>query len=202
MADANPKNLTHFSGNSIGSSNISQANSPIASTSGDFRPTKSIIIGAGQPIVVPGQRNITNELNDSARAPTVVVGKPEATTPSEPSTNTNGIAKDLSRLTLNVGSNAGVTMGDQKIVSVEEFCPDEETLDKSFLEDVPNAASALRSMESLDSDSDSNETGNPLVAKYHEEPDQTSAGKVVNHHHHNNESSIHLILSLFLSYNG
>lgn len=62
--------------------------------------------------------------------------------------------------------------GDSKVVSVEEFCPDGETLDKSFLEDVPSAApphQQPRSNESYESDSD-NENGNPLVASYHEDP--------------------------------
>lgn len=160
LADSNPKNTTHFSGSSIGSSNISQASGPISSASGDFRPTKSIIIGAGQPIIVPGQRNITNEIAAPVRTPTVAAKSDAA---SEPLNSINGTVKDLSRLTINGGCL------EHKVISVEEFCPDGETLDKSFLEDVPNPASAMRSLES-DSDSDSNETGNPLVAKYHEEP--------------------------------
>lgn len=167
LADANPKNTTHFSGNSMGSSNLSPTNGSIATTSGDFRPTKSIVIGAGQPIIVPGQRNITNEIVAPVRSSSVVVKSDAA---SEASTNTNGIAKDLSRLTINSVSSGCSGTVDHKVISVEEFCPDGETLDKSFLEDVPNSASAMRSMDSLDSDSDSNETGNPLVAKYHEEP--------------------------------
>lgn len=162
LADANPKNTTHFSGNAIGSSSIAPANGSTASTVGNFRPTKSIIIGAGQPIIVPGQRNITNEIFAPVRV-TSVAAKSDAP-PSAPPSTTNGIANDLSRLTISGGT------AEQKVVSVEEFCPDGETLDKSFLEDVPNSASAIRPMESLDSDSDSNETGNPLVAKYHDEP--------------------------------
>lgn len=160
MADSNPKNTTHFSGNSIGSSNISQAGGSIASASGDFRPTKSIIIGAGQPIIVPGQRNVRNGIVAPVRTSTVAVKSDAA---SDTSTNINGTVNDLSRLTIN---------GDcveHKLVSVEEFCPDGDTLDKSFLEDDPNSASAMRPLDS-DSDSDSNETGNPLVARYHEDP--------------------------------
>lgn len=162
LADANPKNMTHFSGNSIGSTNITQANISIASTSGDFRPTKSIIIGAGQPIIVPGQRNVTNEIAAAAVVRTMSI----STASDTASTKVNVVVKDLSGLTIG-GGNTGA---DPKVVSVEEFCPDGETLDKGFLDDVPNTASALRSLDSLDSDSDSNENGNPLVAKYHDEP--------------------------------
>lgn len=61
-----------------------------------------------------------------------------------------------------------------KIVSLEEFCPDDETLDKSFLDELPTASTHAAASQarriSYDSDSDSNETGNPLVAQFHDDP--------------------------------
>lgn len=72
IADANPKNLNHFSGNSASSTSTHPAPNPLAATPAEYRPTKSIIIGAGQPIVIPGQKNITNDVH--ANNQTIAVG--------------------------------------------------------------------------------------------------------------------------------
>lgn len=64
---------------------------------------------------------------------------------------------------------------DQKVISVEEFCPDGDTLDKNFLDDLPTpmtptTATKVNVLQNDDSDSDSNDNGNPMVAKYHDDP--------------------------------
>lgn len=55
---------------------------------------------------------------------------------------------------------------------MEEFCPDVGALDKSFLADLQSANNHNQHQIRLQSDnvvSDSNENGNPLVAKYHDD---------------------------------
>lgn len=167
IADSNPKNLTHFSGKSMSStSNIVQ--SPIKNSSelnpSEIRSTKSIIIGAGNPIIIPGQRSISNENNNNQRHSKSLILSSVANV-----SKSNIPGSSLKH---------GASNNDPKVDSVEEFCPDGETLDKNFLDDLPSfshaSASASQSQARLsmgnDSDSDNNESGNPLVAQFHEDP--------------------------------
>lgn len=162
-ADANPKNLTHFSGNSLSSDCGVAQSSPINNS-------KSIIIGAGQPHRIPGQRNITiDNVNTSI-------------TNSNNQVNTNttaahaGSAQSTVTTTANSVNDITNLINNDKVTSVEEFCPDGGTLDKSFLDDFSPASTSLhgsvasnRHTDHLnDSDSD-NDSGNPMVAKFHDD---------------------------------
>lgn len=161
MADANPKNLTHFAGPSTSSSNRIQSTN-------DFRPTKSIIIGAGQPIIVPGQYNVTSSTSIKSSSITPAFNQQQHQTAQPLITNTT--TEDLQHY--------------QTVISVEEFCPDGEQLDKNFLDDMPNSTSMSspsttniqiqRTIDTIDSDSDCNENGNPLVTNYHDDPGDDS----------------------------
>lgn len=175
IADANPKNLTHFSNNSMSSSAANITQSPINSSAinADFRPIKSIIIGAGQPIPIPGQR--TSLINDTKSNPlksnaNVSMSKAEAT-----------IRTSLSIEPLPVRQLPNIDTNN--VTSVEEFCPDGGTLDKGFLDDFPTITNAdARKIDlNYDSDSDSNDTGNPLVAKFHDDPFDDMAISIQTH---------------------
>lgn len=189
IADANPKNLTHFSGNAMSSSGLGGGGSAggggaAAVAAGINRspinsnPPKSIIIGAGQPIIVPGQqmnptidaRAIANQTKSNAAANT------QSTILSK--VNSDAIASVRSSLQSTATSTPApmlvpTPIGDAK-VSVEEFCPDGGGLDKGFLDDLPGVSTHANDTRPLDdngdSDSDSNDNGNPLVAKFHEDP--------------------------------
>lgn len=165
----------------------------------EFRPTKSIIIGAGQPIVIPGKKNITNEIHamKNQNIPTAANAVPQSNANS--TNNINSINNNNSRGTKPalkssmISSLFGKTdirdaipdlshlnITEQQVISVEEFCPD-VSLEKGFLDDVPSAGLSPKSQQSYrqanahpdidDSDSDDgNETANPLVARFHDEP--------------------------------
>lgn len=186
IADSNPKNLTHFSGNSMSSSGTAVTGgstvagaavgggginrSPINSNP-EHRSAKSIIIGAGQPIIVPGQQiNPTIEARANVNSNTsTILSK----------VNSDAIASVRSSLQSEHLQSAPTTMtmmtttiNDTK-VTVEEFCPDGGALDKGFLDDLPGILTHtdVRPLDDNgDSDSDSNDIGNPLVAKFHDDP--------------------------------
>lgn len=168
IADSNPKNLTHFSGNSMSSSaTINQSPVNSSQLNSDLRATKSIIIGAGQPIVVPGQQiNLGSE--SKANASKLITATSVNSTLPKVSSET--IASIRPALQGEVSQNRPFS-NDSKVTSVEEFCPD-GGLDKGFLDDLPSVShSDVRQNDyNCDSDSDSNDTGNPLVAKFHEDP--------------------------------
>lgn len=163
IADSNPKNTTHFTGNSFSSSsNITQWSPEKSSPFDGQRATKSIIIGAGQPIIVPGQRPISVAMDASTP------------TGSQIKQNTMGVLAAASVVNPNnIPTPMPTIKGDSNVTSVEEFCPDGGTLDKNFLDEVPssNASNPLsaHSDHNYDSDSDSNDIGNPLVAKFHDD---------------------------------
>lgn len=198
IADANPKNLTHFSGNAMSSSGLG-GNGGVGGPAGgvataaginrspiNSNPPKSIIIGAGQPIIVPGQqmnptidaRAIANQSKSNANAST------QSTILSK--VNSDAIASVRSSLQSAPTPQPGpmlmpTVIGDAK-VSVEEFCPDGGGLDKGFLDDLPGVSTHANDVRPLDdngdSDSDSNDNGNPLVAKFHEDPFDDFVAKV------------------------
>lgn len=177
IADSNPKNLTHFSGTSMSSSGTVVSGGPtvgagggvIAATavginrspinSNHVNP-KSIIIGAGQPIIVPGQQHPL-KTNVNANTSTILS-----------KVNNDAIASVRTSLQ-NAPTTTPTPTSDIK-VTVEEFCPDGGALDKGFLDDLPamsaNADARPPFDDNGDSDSDSNNIGNPLVAKFHEDP--------------------------------
>lgn len=176
IADSNPKHLTHFSGNSTNSSagavgaptlagNYNRSVGNANQLNPELRATKSIIIGAGQPIVVPGQQiNATIETQANAQKLKTNAEIGSATVLSK--VNNETIASVRSNLMCEKANHDGGK------VTVEEFCPDGGALDKGFLDDLPAISnSEMRQVDyNCDSDSDSNDTGNPLVAKFHEDP--------------------------------
>lgn len=163
IADSKPKNTTHFSGNSLSSSsNVAQWSPEKSSPFDGQRATKSIIIGAGQPIVVPGQRLI-NVATDTSNP-----------TGRQIKQNTMGVLAAASAVSPNnITTPMPTNKGDFNVTSVEEFCPDGGTLDKNFLDEVPSSTTSNQSSahfdNNYDSDSDSNDIGNPLVAKFHDD---------------------------------
>lgn len=134
----------------------------------ELRATKSIIIGAGQPIVVPGQRPVENRQSNANPLKTAS----NIMLPKCVSNEANGtiVRPSIEQTALPIRT----TINDSgKVTSVEEFCPDGGALDKGFLDDLPSVSNADgRNQTDLnyDSDSDSNDTGNPLVAKFHDDP--------------------------------
>lgn len=186
IADANPKNLTHFSGNSMSSSVPQNPQSPInAVNSGHLNPelraTKSIIIGAGQPIVVPGQRQIDGRSMNANAALKTASNQMLPIKSVNNEANAGGgaaIRPHVDHTAVAVAAAAGAPVrasnndgiGGGKVTSVEEFCPDGGAL-QGFLDDLPAISTDGRQADlNYDSDSDSNDTGNPLVAKFHDDP--------------------------------
>lgn len=113
----------------------------------ELRPTKSIIVGGGQPIVIPGQMNITND---------------PKLRPAASNAPQSAASKPLSK----------VASIQSKIASVEDFCPDGPGGGLGgFLEDVdsPSTATGSSSKAHEDSDSDEESRGNPLVARFQDE---------------------------------
>lgn len=113
------------------------------STAPEFRPMKSIIIGGGQPIVVPGQTTTTNNtrLKSSLSSDGV-------------SSATGFIASIFNKIDVNDALPVhGNNIVEAKVASVEEFCPDGGVLDKSFLDDLPSQSnSQLVKNDDVDSD--------------------------------------------------
>lgn len=160
VADSNPKNLAPtILSHSTSASSIASSTSSNAGTA-ELRPTKSIIIGGGQPIVIPGQLNITNDPKmrkqmSAAATPSIanVVDSPTIV----PKASTGFIASLFSK---NDVQNAiplpqqmnRMSIVEQAVISVEEFCPDGGSLDKGFLEDTPSHQSSNPANYDQDSD--------------------------------------------------
>lgn len=114
----------------------------------ELRPTKSIIVGGGQPIVIPGQVNVTNDpkLRQSLAATAT------ASSVKQPITKIASIQS--------------------KIASVEDFCPDGPGGGLGgFLEDIDSPSSGITSSHRAPADSDSEDEsrGNPLVARFQDD---------------------------------
>lgn len=135
--------------------NVVQSHHPLPNVGGqghqfnssipELRPTKSIIVGGGQPIVIPGQINVTN---DPKFRQSIAAANPAGSQP---------VSK--------------VAAIQNKIASVEDFCPDGPGGGLGgFLEDVdggPPINNVHRNV--VESESEDEERGNPLVAKFVEE---------------------------------
>lgn len=113
------------------------------STVPEFRPMKSIIVGGGQPIVVPGQNNALN--NNRLKSSLSADGGSSAS---------GFIASIFNKIEVN----DAIPLHDNhiveaKVASVEEFCPDGGVLDKNFLDDLPSQSnSQLVKNDDIDSD--------------------------------------------------
>ncbi|XP_063708560.1 rab-like protein 6 [Culicoides brevitarsis] len=118
-------------------------------------PTKSIIIGAGKPIVVPPNQTCSNE---STLMKTMLdeklqkISLADKKTPPPASTTTFKQATSSSQIS-----------------SVDEFCPEDgNRLDTSFLDDLQDNNSRMPVI-AQESDSDNETQGNPLVARFDED---------------------------------
>lgn len=104
---------------------------------------KSIIIGGGQPIVVPGQNNTVNNT------------RLKTSLSSDGVSSASGfIASIFNKIEVSDALPLhGNNIVEAKVASVEEFCPDGGVLDKNFLDDLPSQAnSQLVKNDDIDSD--------------------------------------------------
>ncbi|XP_035895503.1 rab-like protein 6 [Anopheles stephensi] len=129
-----------------------------------IRPTKSIILGGGHPIIVPDRNSHLAVASTTAVNTTKL--NPQQRQQEQP-------ARSATMATLSSDIGFG------KIDNVDEFCPDGGVLDKSFLEDTVDAGSGRQSSSfspTAESDDDEDERHNPLVSRFDEE--DTGGGEV------------------------
>lgn len=145
--------------NSIKLDTVHTANGTNTLTSPTLVPTKSIIVGAGKPIVVPPNQQCMN-MNDAGLLRNMLDDKIQ-------SVNKNIVASDLITTSMIVKPQSSSS----QIKSVDEFCPEDGScLDKSFLDDMQeNINKPVIGSITQDSDSDTEPSGNPLVAKFDED---------------------------------
>lgn len=198
IADANPKNvapsvlLAHSSSSTSIASNSSSFDQQRPASATPSTGGKSIIIGGGKPIVVPGQLNITNDprLRQSTNvAPPSMSGTipSSSAAPVPPKASVHTTVGFMSSL-LGTGGTTESAIGDaavtapSNVLSVDEFCPDGGGgLDRGFLDDeaislaLNNHINAPTANDDSDTDSD---TVNPMVARFHDEP-ATNATDIV-----------------------
>lgn len=187
-----PSSLQHSStSHQLSSSSTQATDASIRRSSSNPGPVGPIggghVIGGGQPI--PGAASITSVVSSSSVASSTH-------TPAQPTPEKNvgsdvidGIAdsgkkqsglmsklfgkKDLGetekRLDVSFeGTSKSMAGG---VVSVEEFIPDGGVIDRSFLEDSTPAVQNTTIQQSIDSDSDVEPDGNPLVAGFQDDID-------------------------------
>ncbi|XP_058129688.1 rab-like protein 6 [Anopheles ziemanni] len=135
-----------------------------------IRPTKSIILGAGHPIIVP-DRNSHLAVSSTTTVNTTKLG---------PQQRQEQPTRSATMTTLSSELNFG------KIDNVDEFCPDGGVLDKSFLEDTldsgPGRQPPTVTNVGDSDDDDEGECHNPLVTRFDDEElgaDQTDVPEVV-----------------------
>uniref|UniRef100_A0A182P6J9 Uncharacterized protein n=1 Tax=Anopheles epiroticus TaxID=199890 RepID=A0A182P6J9_9DIPT len=114
------------------------------------RPTKSIILGGGHPIIVPDRNS------HLAVASTTAVNTAKLNPQRQ---QEHAPARSATVATLSSD------MGFGKIDNVDEFCPDGGVLDKSFLEDTVDTTAPAP----VESDEDEEDHHNPLVSRFDEE---------------------------------
>lgn len=148
-----------------------------------MRPTKSIVIGGGQPIVIPGQTNITNDPKIRQQ----LIGQMTATTsrPPQPAQPSPVAAKPAAagfmaslfgaktevQEAIPVAQLNRLSITEHKVISVDEFCPDGGGgLDRGFLDDEPSQTSGSSKPGGIDESDTDDDTGNPMVARFHDEP--------------------------------
>lgn len=123
-----------------------QSNATTAAMPNEFRPMKSIIVGGGQPIIVPGSNNTSNNATRLKSSLSSDGG-------SGVSSASGFIASIFNKIEVNDALPLhGNNIVEAKVASVEEFCPD-GGLDKSFLDDLPSQSnSQLAKTDDVDSD--------------------------------------------------
>lgn len=140
IADSNPKTLVPQMVHSASTSSI-QSNSTVP----EYKPMKSIIVGGGQPIIVPGQGQ-NNALPNN---------RLKSSLSSDGVSSAGGfIASIFNKMEVSDALPVhGNNIVEAKVASVEEFCPDGGVLDKSFLDDLPSQSnSQLVKNDDVDSD--------------------------------------------------
>lgn len=126
--------------------------------------------------------------------PAVVVPQPPTPIPAkQPATgfmaSLFGAAKSEIQEAIPVAQLSRVSIAEHKVISVDEFCPEGGAgLDRSFLDDEPSqtSGSGRQPIGADDSDSDE-EAGNPMVARFHDEPSELDSSSPK----HLPKSSIH-----------
>ncbi|XP_058832379.1 rab-like protein 6 [Topomyia yanbarensis] len=148
------------------------------------RPTKSIILGGGHPIIVP-DKNSHLAVASTSTVNTAKLASPAAKlAPLNASQGVDAlrIPKSATMGSISTESDSGsgfVAPGGivavsgspgGKISNVDEFCPDGGVLDKSFLEDAVDAiAGATEGALNVESESDDESRHNPLVSRFDDE---------------------------------
>uniref|UniRef100_A0A182RKT4 Uncharacterized protein n=1 Tax=Anopheles funestus TaxID=62324 RepID=A0A182RKT4_ANOFN len=122
-----------------------------------IRPTKSIILGGGHPIIVPDRNSHLAVASTTAINTTKL--NPQRQQEQQP-------VRNATMATLSSD------MGFGKIDNVDEFCPDGGVLDKSFLEDTVDVGTGRQSSSfapPVESDEDEDDRHNPLVSRFDDE---------------------------------
>lgn len=171
LADAQPKTLA-YSGSTTSISSASSA----AAAAVNLRPVKSIIIGGGQPIVCPGQLDVT--AGPRVRHPNSAQPASEV---HQSMVDTVGFMSSLLDAKETTTTDGGTNLASNNAaLSVDEFCPDGGGgIDRSFLDDelAHNANKSMQLANAVhadDSDSDGDVSANPMVARFHDEPTEQS----------------------------
>lgn len=182
IADANPKNtapsvlLAHSSSStSIASSASSFDQQHRAAAGSGTGAGKSIIIGGGKPIVIPGQLNVTNDPRWRQQSATTTSATSVANANALPSSATSNVHTTVGFMSSLLGGSESATVATApaaatNVLSVDEFCPDGGGgLDRGFLDDDATTAAPNPHNAHDESESDS-DTANPMVARFHDEP--------------------------------
>ncbi|XP_055530323.1 rab-like protein 6 [Wyeomyia smithii] len=162
------------------------------------RPTKSIILGGGHPIIVPDRNShlavASTTVVNTAKVTTVASTASASPARSSPagvdalriprSATLGSIPADSANNASGfVAAGGGFASG--KICNVDEFCPDGGVLDKSFLDDTTDVNTTGGLLEpAMDSDSDEDGHHNPLVSRFDDdfgagdEKDQLQLGQL------------------------
>uniref|UniRef100_U5EVA4 Putative rab n=1 Tax=Corethrella appendiculata TaxID=1370023 RepID=U5EVA4_9DIPT len=126
---------------------LSEPSTPVT----ELKPTKSIIIGGGRPIVIPEQQSQLKQSQSMSNALNVQ--------------KAIDIVATTSATVISGGTPIKLGTPTSAVVNVDEFCPDGGVLDKSFLDDGAETSTTSPNTLNLDSDSD-DEGQNPLVARF------------------------------------
>lgn len=151
------------------------------------RPTKSIILGGGHPIIVPNS-NSHLAVASTSTVNTAKLASPSVKPESRVSAGVDALRIPKSATVGAIAAEAGpssnssgfVSTGGQqqqhgspggKISNVDEFCPDGGVLDKSFLDDTMEVAlgGGQEMGGGMESDSDDDSHHNPLVSRFDDE---------------------------------
>lgn len=183
---SNESDYTNFLENLISRKKTQPSSAPSTPLDQMPRPTKSIILGGGHPIIVPDKNSHLAVASTSAVNTAKIsspVGNKLTVSPAKqsPSIEAVRIPKSATIGSIPVeGSssgfvatgNAGTLLGSpgSKISNVDEFCPDGGVLDKSFLDDAMDGPTAVQDHNPVqETDSEDESHHNPLVSRFDDE---------------------------------